>query len=109
MKRKLSTSFYPQTDSQIEQQKSTIEVYFRVFVNFEPDDWGRLLPIAKFVYNNAKNTSTGCTHFQLNCGYHPQIYYKEDIDSPSKSKITKKLLFKLCELMTICQEKLHYA
>ena len=35
IKRKLSNAFYPQTDSQIEQQNSTIKAYLRVFVNFK--------------------------------------------------------------------------
>ena len=33
-----------------------------------------------FDYNNAKNTSTGYTPFELNCGYYPRISYEEDLD-----------------------------
>ncbi len=33
IKRKLSTAFHPQTNSQIKRQNSTIEVYLRAFVN----------------------------------------------------------------------------
>ena len=39
--------------------------------------------MAKFAYNNAKNTNIGHTPFELNCGYHSQMSYKEEIDSPS--------------------------
>ena len=35
IKRKPSTAFHPQTDSQTERQKSTMEAYFLVFVNYE--------------------------------------------------------------------------
>ncbi len=35
IKRKLFTAFYLQTNSQIERQNSTIEVYLRAFVNWE--------------------------------------------------------------------------
>ena len=38
IKEKLSTTFHLQTDSQIEQQNSTIEVCLQAFVNFEQND-----------------------------------------------------------------------
>ena len=38
IKRRLSTAFYPQTDSQIEWQNSIIEAYLRAFVNFKQND-----------------------------------------------------------------------
>ena len=73
IKRRLSTAFYPQTDGQTERQNSTMEAYLRAFVNFEQNDWARLLPMAEFAYNNAKNASTGFTPFELNCGYHSRV------------------------------------
>ena len=63
IKRRLSTAFHPQTDGQTERQNSTMEAYLRAFVNFEQNDWARLLPMAEFAYNNAKNASTGHTFF----------------------------------------------
>ena len=36
--------------------------------------------MAEFVYNNAKNASTSHTPFDLNCGYHPRMSYKEEVD-----------------------------
>ena len=47
-----------------------MEVYLRVFVNFEQNDWIRLLPMAELAYNNAKNASTGHMSFELNYGYY---------------------------------------
>ena len=38
IKKRLSTAFYPQTDSQIKRQNSTMEAYLRVFVNWEQND-----------------------------------------------------------------------
>ena len=35
VKRRLSTAFHPQTDSQTQRQNSTIKTYLRVFVNFK--------------------------------------------------------------------------
>ena len=42
-----------------------MEVYLQAFLNFEQNNWARLLPMAKFAYNNAKNTSIGYTSFKL--------------------------------------------
>ena len=65
--------------------------------------------MAKFAYNNTKNASTDHTPFDLNCGYHPRILYKEEVDSRSKSKSAAKLSAELRELMIVCQENLHHA
>ena len=108
IKRRLSTAFHPQTDGQTERQNSTMEAYLRAFVNFEQNDWARLLPMAEFAYNNAKNVSTGHTLFELNCGYHPRVSYEKDLDPRSKSKIAEKLSSELRNLMAICQQNLHH-
>ncbi len=47
IKKKLSTAFHPQTNGQTEKQNSTMEAYLRAFVNWEQDDWARLLPMAE--------------------------------------------------------------
>ena len=109
IKRKLSTTFHPQTDGQIERQNSTIEAYFLVFVNYEQNDWARLLPMAEFAYNNAKNISTGYTSFELNCGFHPRVSYKEDVDPRSRSKTADQLATELQTLMSVCRENLQHA
>ncbi len=102
IKRKLSTAFHPQTDGQTERQNSMMEAYLRAFVNSEQNDWARLLPMAEFAYNNAKNASTGHTHFELNCGYHPRVSYEEDVDSYSRSRSINELAEELRELMEVC-------
>ena len=109
IKRRLSTAFHPQTNGQTERQNSTMEAYFWAFVNFEQNDWARLLPMAKFAYNNAKNASTLHTPFELNCGYHPQMSYKDNVDPRSKSKSADNLSAELRELMIVCRENLHHA
>ena len=65
--------------------------------------------MAEFAYNNAKNASTGFTLFKLNCGYHPRVSYKEDLDPRSKSRTAEELSSELRELMTVCQQNLHHA
>ena len=108
IKQRLSTAFYPQIDGQTKRQNRTVEVYLQVFVNFKQNNWARLLLIAKFAYNNTKNTSISHTSFKLNYDYYLWMLYKEDIDSRSKSKSTDKLLVKLRKLIIICQENLYH-
>ena len=65
--------------------------------------------MAEFAYNNAKNANNGYIPFKLNCGYHPRIFIKEDIDPCSWSKTADKLSAKLRELIFICRKNLHHA
>ena len=54
-----------------------MEAYFCTFVNQEANNWARLPPMMEFAYNNSKNAHTGYTLFELNCGYHPCISFKD--------------------------------
>ena len=67
--------------------------------------------MAEFTYNNAKNASTGYTPFELNCGYHLRVSYKEEeiFDPCSKSKTVEKLSSELGELIIVCQQNLYHA
>ena len=38
-------------------------------MNYQQDNWARLLPVAKFAYNNAVNASTGLMPFKALIGY----------------------------------------
>ena len=109
IKRRLSTAFHPQTNGQIERQNSTMEAYLRAFVNWKQNDWARLLPMAEFAYNNAKNASTGHTPFELNCGFHPRVSFEDDVDPRSRSRSADELAKELRELMNICQQNLLHA
>ena len=64
--------------------------------------------MAELAYNNAKNASTSHTPFELNCGYHPRMSYKKEVDPRSKLKSVDKLSVELRELMFVCRENLHY-
>ena len=95
-------------DGQIERQNSMMEAYLRAFVNIKQNDWARLFPMVEFAYNNAKNASTGHTLFELNCGYHPCIFYEKDLDLRSKSKTAKELSSELRNLMAVYQQNLYH-
>ena len=88
-----------------------MEAYLQIFVNFEQNNWARLLLIAEFAYNNAKNASTGYTLFEFNCGYHLHVSYKKEeiLNLRSKSKTAEELSSELQELMIVCQQNLHHA
>ena len=62
-----------------------------------------------FAYNNVKNASTDYTPFELNCGYHLRMSYKEEVDPRFKSKSADELLVELKELMIVYRENLHHA
>ena len=109
IKRRLFTAFHPPTNSQTERQNSTMEAYLRVFVNKEQNVWARLLPMAELAYNNGKNASTGHTPFELNCDFNSRVFFKDDVDSCSKSCSADELAKELRELMNICQQNLLHA
>ena len=89
IKQRLFTAFHLQIDCQTGRQNSTMEAYLWAFVNFEQNDRARLLPMAEFAYNNAKNSSTGHTLFELNCGYHLCVsFVKTPILAPDRNQQT---------------------
>ncbi len=79
-----------------------MEAYLKAFINWEQDNWAKLLPIAEFAYNNAKNTSIGHTQFELNYNYHPRVSFEEDVDPRSRSRSTNELAKELKELIKVC-------
>ena len=62
----------------------------------------------KFTYNDAKYASTEYTLFELNCRYHPSIFYKEDVNPNSKSKVADELTIKLRDLIATYRKNLQY-
>ena len=108
-KRKLSTAFHLQTNGQTKRQNSTMEAYLKTFVNREQNDWARLLPIAEFAYNNAKNASTGHTPFKLKCGFYLWVSFEDNVDPRFRFCSADKLAKELRELMDICQQNLLHA
>ena len=86
-----------------------MKIYLRALVNWEQNDYARLLPMAEFAYNNAKNASTGHTPFELNYGFHLWVFFKDDVDLHSRSRSANKLANKLRKLMNICQQNLLHA
>ena len=53
-----------------------MEQYLQIYCNYHQDDWSQLLPLAEFVYNNAKSSSIGMSPFYANYGYYPRATIK---------------------------------
>ena len=86
-----------------------MEAYLLTFMNWEQNNWARLLSIAEFTYNNCKNASTGQILFELNRGYHLWISFKNKYDACSRSSSGNKLAKKLKKLINVYCQILLYA
>ena len=85
-----------------------MEVYLKAFINWEQDNWARLLPMAEFTYNNAKNSNTNHILFEFNCNYYPRVFLEENVDSRLKFCFANKLAKNLRELIEICWQHLFH-
>ena len=65
IKAKPSTAFHPQTDGQTEKINHYVETYLRIYCEGQEKEWPSFLETAQFAYNNAKQTSTGYSPFEV--------------------------------------------
>ena len=80
MKLHFTLGYHPKGDGQTERTNQTLEQYLRVYCNYQQDNWSKLLPLAKFAYNNTLSATTGITPFFANKGYHPNITIHPECD-----------------------------
>jgi hypothetical protein len=73
VKSSLSTAFHPQTDGKTECINQEIEQFFRIFCNFQQDNWVDLLPFAEFAHNVRAHSATGRSPFQVWYGFQPEF------------------------------------
>src|SRR5258708_343512 len=73
MRLHFTSGYHLEGDGQTERANQVLEQYLWGYMNYQQDDWATLLPMAKFAYNNAMNTTTGVSPFFTNKGYHPEI------------------------------------
>ncbi|KAH7551973.1 reverse transcriptase [Bipolaris maydis] len=82
VKKKLSTSFHPETDGQTERTNQTLEQYLRMYANKLQDNWVELLPTAQLAYNSTRSTTTKHSPHYANYGYEPVAHRDpKDIES----------------------------
>jgi hypothetical protein len=53
IKIRLNIVFHSQTDDQTEKQNQTLKQYLRIYVNYQQNNWIRLLFVIEYVYNNS--------------------------------------------------------
>jgi len=71
MKLHFTLGYHPEANGQTEHTNQTLEQFLRIYCNYQQSDWSRLLPLAKFTYNNTPSSTTGISPFFANKGYHP--------------------------------------
>ena len=94
IRHKLSTAYHPQTDGQTERTNQTLEQYLRCYINYQQDDWVRLLPTAQLAYNSATTETTKTTPFFANYGFEPEVTHMPGTDQEAtvpqaKIEVTK--------------------
>ena len=65
--------------------------------------------MSEFVYNNAKNASTGHTPFELNYAYNPRILFEKDVNLCLRFCFVDKLAEELRKLIEVYCKNLFYA
>ena len=109
IKFKLFTTYHSQTDDQTKRQNSIIKQYFKVFVNFEQNDWIELLSMIEFAYNNSKHAFTQMSSFETMQRYTSRMFFENSANFKVKSKSVKKHVEELIELMKVLKVNLIYA
>jgi hypothetical protein len=71
---KLSTAYYPETDGATKRLNQTLKQYLRHFVNYQQDNWIKLLLIAQLAYNATATLTTGISPFYANYGFNPKTF-----------------------------------
>lgn len=117
--RRLSTAYHPETDGQTERHNSTLEVYLRLFVRFEQNDWKRLLPMAELALNGRVSAATGVSPFFLTHGYNlspfdppieePRINSTITTPEPSPIQKAETIVRKLAGAMDWARASIAYA
>src|SRR3979490_1051316 len=96
--------YHPEADGQTKRINQTLEQYLRVYCNYQQDNWSKLLPLAKFAYNNAPNAMTGISPFFANKGHHPNITVHPERDLASSQ--ARKFAMDLGQLHEALKEQI---
>lgn len=68
---RMSSTYHPQSDGQIEVMYRVVEQYLRAFVHHRPHTWGKLLPWVEWCHNTSWNVAIGTTPYEITFGRKP--------------------------------------
>jgi len=68
-----TSDYHPESDGQTKHMNQTLKQYLCIGCNYQQDNWSKLLPLAKFAYNNTPSTTTDISLFFANNRYYPNI------------------------------------
>ena len=81
----------------------------RAFTSYNQNNWEQNLTAAEFACNNAINTSTNLTPFQINYGHHPTNPYSNLTHIPDKHPSVKDFLKKIQYTQNLAKDTLAIA
>jgi hypothetical protein len=87
----LGTAYHHQTAGQAERVNQELRRYLSIYCKSHAD-WEDHITLAEFAYNAHKNSSTGCTPFELNKGYQPRNPNELLAPQPNESKDKRRKL-----------------
>lgn len=70
---KLSTTYHPQTDGQLEVLNRCLKTYLRCMCYETPKEWAQWLPLAEFWYNTNFHSAIQKTPYEVMYNQPPQI------------------------------------
>ena len=75
-----STTYHPQTNSQMECVNQELETYIQMFCNHHQNDWDELLPSTEFMASNHVHLSTQVTPFVPDTGWNTCMGFEPSVD-----------------------------
>ena len=68
-----TSGYHPEGNGQTEHTNQILKQYLCVYCNYQQNNWSKLLPLVKFVYNNALSATTSVSLFFSHQEYHLTI------------------------------------
>lgn len=99
------SSYYPQTDGQIEVLNRCLKTYLCCFVSDEPQWWIRFLPLAEFWYNSSYHSAIGMSLCEPLYGILPPCIASHVL-SVSKISLLEELLSQKKEILQLLKTNL---
>jgi hypothetical protein len=105
----MSSAYHPQSDGQTEIVNKALQRYLRCFVDTQPHQWGKFLPLAEWHYNTSIHSSTSLSPFQIVYGNPPPRSLPQYIQGSSSLEALDSDLTTRDEILTSLRNKLEKA